>query len=333
MIRPFDQPAITRGPDNIARYDGRPGSLLEMLRNTVDRHGAREAIVEIGGERINYRELWDRAARLSGGLKNLGIARGDRVAIRLGNGLDWCIAFWGTLMAGAVVVPVNTRFAEPEVEYGINDSGSRFVFLPGQPLPSGNPFVVENLRPGDLAAIFYTSGTTGFPKGAMTTHANFTTNSENAFRCLFVYRSEGPDISTLVSVPLFHVTGCNSQLIPMLELGGRVEILSGPLDFEGFFTSVGEHGVNQLVSVPAIYHAVIRHPQFADLDVSGVRWVSYGGAPIAESLVYAIQQAFPEARVGNGFGLTETSSLTSFLPHDEAAAHADSVGFELLLVA
>jgi acyl-CoA synthetase (AMP-forming)/AMP-acid ligase II len=131
---------------------------------------------------------------------------------------------------------------------------------------------------------------------------------------------------------LFHVTGCNSQLIPMLEFGGRVEILSGPLDFAGFFEAVGSHGVNQLVSVPAIYHAVIRNPAFADLDVSGVRWVSYGGAPIAESLVEQIKQAFPNARVGNGFGLTETSSLTSFLPHEEAAEHADSVGFAMPVV-
>src|ERR1035438_5756132 len=100
MIRPFDQSGITRGPDNISRYDGRPRSLLEMLRNTVDRGPESEAIVEIGAERVNYRELWDRAARLAGGLKSLGIAPGDRVAIRLGNGLDWCIAFWGTLMAG-----------------------------------------------------------------------------------------------------------------------------------------------------------------------------------------------------------------------------------------
>jgi long-chain acyl-CoA synthetase len=130
-----------------------------------------------------------------------------------------------------------------------------------------------------------------------------------------------------VSVPLFHVTGCNSQLIPLLEHGGRVEILSGPLDLDGFFRAVGEHGVNQLTSVPAIYHAVIRHPQFAELDVSNVRWVSYGGAPIAESLVHAIKRAFPNARVGNGFGLTETSSLTSFLPHEDADEHADSVGF------
>jgi len=186
--------------------------------------------------------------------------------------------------------------------------------------------------PDDLAAIFYTSGTTGFPKGAMTSHANFITNSENALRCNPIDRSEGPEISTLVSVPLFHVTGCNSQLIPLLELGGRVEILSGPLDLDGFFHAVAEHGVNQLVSVPAIYHAVIRHPKFAELDVSRVRWVSYGGAPIAASMVHTIKDAFPNARVGNGFGLTETSSLTSFLPHEEAADHADSVGFAMPVV-
>jgi long-chain acyl-CoA synthetase len=166
----------------------------------------------------------------------------------------------------------------------------------------------------------------------MTTHANFLTNSENAFRCLAVERSEGPEISTLVSVPLFHVTGCNSQLIPVLELGGRVEILSGPLDLAGFFEAVGSHGVNQLVSVPAIYHAVMRHPQFAELDVSGVRWVSYGGAPISASLVERIKEGFPHARVGNGFGLTETSSLSTFLPHEEAAEHPDSVGFAMPVV-
>ena len=84
--------------------------------------------------------------------------------------------------------------------------------------------------------------------------------------------------------------------------------------------------------MPAIFHAVVRHPRFAELDVSRVHWVSYGGAPIAESLVHRIKEAFPNARVGNGFGLTETSSLTSFLPHEEAAEHADSVGFAMPVV-
>jgi acyl-CoA synthetase (AMP-forming)/AMP-acid ligase II len=329
---PFDESGIERGENGLACYTERPASLVHLLRASVERDRAAIAIVEVGGRSLSYGELWEGAARVAGGLREAGIERGDRVAIRLANGIDWVLAFFGAQLLGAVVVPVNTRFTEDEVTYVVEDSGAAFSFLPGAPLPAGKPVAVEDLGPEDLAAIFYTSGTTGFPKGAMTSHANFTTNIENCFRVLSVERSELPGMSTLVSVPLFHVTGCNSQLLPALEWGARVEILSSPLDIDGFFEAVGAHGVNQLVSVPAIYHAVMRHPRFAELDVGRVRWISYGGAPIAESLVHSIQEAFPNARVGNGFGLTETSSLTSFLPHEEAAEHADSVGFAMPVV-
>jgi long-chain acyl-CoA synthetase len=329
---PFDETGVERGPDGIARYLDRPESLVHLLRASVDRDPTATAVVVVGGSSLSYGELWERATRVAGGLRRVGIDRGDRVAIRLGNGIDWVLAFFGAQLLGAVVVPVNTRFAEDEVAYVVKDSGAAFTFEAGAEMPDGEPTVVEDLLADDLSAIFYTSGTTGFPKGAMTSHANFIANSENCFRCMLTERSEGPELSTLVSVPLFHVTGCNSQLIPVLERGGRVEILSSALDMDGFFQAVGAHGISQLASVPAIYHAVMRHPKFTELDVSQVRWVSYGGAPIAESLVYRIQEAFPNARVGNGFGLTETSSLTSFLPHDEAAEHADSVGFAMPVV-
>ncbi len=102
-----------------------------MLRASVEQSPNAEAIVEVGGPRVTYRELWDRSARIAGGLRNLGIERGDRVAIRLGNGLDWCLAFFGIQLAGAIAVPVNTRFSESEAEYVITDSGSKFVCLPG----------------------------------------------------------------------------------------------------------------------------------------------------------------------------------------------------------
>jgi long-chain acyl-CoA synthetase len=329
---PFDESGVERDAAGVARYTDRPSSLVEMLRASVERDASATAVLEVGGPSLTYGELWHEAMVVAGGLRAEGVERGERVAIRLGNGIDWILAFLGVQMLGAVVVPVNTRFTDDEVAYVVEDSGAAFTFSADVPLPEGEPIAIDDLVPEDLAAIFYTSGTTGFPKGAMTSHGNFLTNSENAFRCLSVDRAEGPEISTLVSVPLFHVTGCNSQLIPALEMGGRVEILSGPLDFDGFFRAVGEHGVNQLVSVPAIYHAVLRHPAFAESDVSRVRWVSYGGAPIAESLVHEIMEAFPNARVGNGFGLTETSSLTSFLPHEEAAEHADSVGFAMPVV-
>ncbi len=324
MIRPFDGSGIVRGSDNIARYQGRPNSLLEMLRATVDRAPNNEAIVELGGERINYRELWDRAARVSGGLKQQGVQRGDRVAIRLGNSLDWCVAFWGALMSGAIVVPVNTRFSEPEIEYVITDSGSRFVFLPDQPLPSGDPFVVEDLAQPDVAAIFYTSGTTGFPKGAMTTHEGFLSNIETCRRIVPLPMDDS--LRTLVSVPLFHVTGCNSQLLPSCESGGATVIMRA-FEVQAFLRAIVAERISSVTSVPAIFWLAINQPNFADFDVSGVRWAMYGGAPIAPDLVGRIVQAFPNARVGNGFGLTETSSVATFLPHEYAGIRPDSVGF------
>ncbi|MGB8521711.1 MAG: AMP-binding protein, partial [Candidatus Acidiferrales bacterium] len=83
-IRPFDNSAIARGADNIARYLNRPQSLLHMLRATVDKWPNKEALVELGGERIDYTQLWDRSARVAGGLRAMGVQRCDRVAIRLG---------------------------------------------------------------------------------------------------------------------------------------------------------------------------------------------------------------------------------------------------------
>jgi acyl-CoA synthetase (AMP-forming)/AMP-acid ligase II len=297
-----------------------------MLRATVERAGDGLAVAEIGGGRVTYRELWDRAGRVAGGLRAEGVERGDRVAIRLPNGLDWVLAFWGAQLAGAVVVPVNTRFKDSEAQYLIDDSGASYVF---GALPDGEPVVVEDLAPDDLAAIFYTSGTTGFPKGAMTSHANFLANSENAIRCVGLDRDAGQDHATIINVPLFHVTGCNSQMIVTLELGGRVFVLTNPLELEGFLRTASEERVDSLTSVPAIYHALTRHPAFARADLGAVKYLSYGGAPIAASAVHQIMQAFPQARVGNGFGLTETSSLTSYLPHEEATEHADSVGFAM----
>ena len=325
MVQPFDLSGIERGADGIARYRNRPRTVIDMLRATVDRAPANEAVVEIGGERVTYQQLWDRAARVAGGLRAAGVSPGDRVAIRLANGLDWVVAFFGGLMAGAVVVPVNTRFAEPEVAYVVEDSGARFVFTPGQVLPDGSPFVFESGTPDDLAALFYTSGTTGFPKGAMMTHANFLSNTESARRVVGL-PIDGRAIRNLISVPLFHVTGCNSQLLPTAEVSGTTVIMPA-FDVQAFLRATRDERINLLTSVPAVYWFAIQQPNFGDFDMREVRWVSYGGAPIAPALVHQIMERFPNARVGNGFGLTETSSISTFLPHAYAVEHADSVGF------
>jgi long-chain acyl-CoA synthetase len=291
----------------------------------VDRDPDAEAVVEVDGPRLTYRQLWEASARVAGGLRAAGVGRGDRVAIRLGNGVDWVLGFLGTLMAGGVAVPVNTRFTDAEADYVIGDSGARVVLSPGTALPDGAPYAEEGLRREDLAAIFYTSGTTGFPKGAMTSHENFLTNSENARRVVGLPRHD-PSMRNLISVPLFHVTGCNSQLLPTLE-GGAAAVIMPTFEVGRFLRVIPEERIAIVTTVPAIFWLAISQKEFSEVDVSGVRFATYGGAPIAPDLVQAIKRGFPSAKVGNGFGLSETSSISTFLPHEYADTHADSVGF------
>jgi acyl-CoA synthetase (AMP-forming)/AMP-acid ligase II len=323
-IHPFDESGIARGADGIARYQNRPRSLVEMLRQSVERWPASEAVVEVGGERLTFRDFWERAARTAGGLRASGIQAGDRVAIRLGNGADWCVAFFAIQMAGAVAVPVNTRFTEAEVEYVVKDSGSKYGFLPGEPLSQGDSLVVEHLEQKDVAAIFYTSGTTGFPKGAMTTHEGFLSNIETCRR-VSLLPFDG-STRTLVSVPLFHVTGCNSQFLVACEGGGATVIMPA-FNVQSFLKLIEAERINTLTSVPAVYWLAINQQNFREINTAAVIRVSYGGAPIAPELVGRIIEAFPNARVGNGFGLTECSSVATFLPHEYARLRPETVGF------
>jgi acyl-CoA synthetase (AMP-forming)/AMP-acid ligase II len=248
------------------------------------------------------------------------------------NCIDWVLAFFGAQLAGAVTVAVNARLTDEEVAYIVKDSGASTVIEAGAELPDGKPYAIEDLGPDDLAAIFYTSGTTGAPKGAMLSHANFLTSSENCMRVLGAEHSHRADMSSLVGVPLFHVVACNSQLIPIVQAGGRVEILSSPLDFDGICRAVAENAIRHIVSVPAVFHVLVRHPRFRELDASGITWVSYGGSPIAAELVKEISDAFPNAHGGNGFGLTECSGMATFLPHEESLSHPDSVGYAVPVV-
>jgi long-chain acyl-CoA synthetase len=323
---PFDSSGVVSDENGVRRYTDLHDSIVAMLRETVDASPRAEALVEIGGERVSYQQLWDRAARVAGGLAAGGIRPGDRVAIRLPNGIDWVLAFLGGLMAGAIVVPVNTRFTDSEADYVAGDSGSSLRFEPGGALPDGRPQVWEGAARTDVAAIFYTSGTTGFPKGAMHTHENVLANIETAFRVVSMPRDIGSELRTLVVVPLFHVTGCHSQTLPALRAGGAAVIDAG-FDGPRMIETLERERISSCTAVPAIYYHILNQPSFAPAKVAGVRWASYGGAPIAPALVRKITEQFPRARVGNGFGLTESTSISTLLPHEWAAEHADSVGF------
>ncbi|MCC3314218.1 class I adenylate-forming enzyme family protein [Nocardia africana] len=322
---PFPRTGVAER-DGVAHYTGLPATLLDMLHAHVEARPGSEAVVELGADRLTYRQLWERAARVAGGLRAAGLERGDRVAVRYPAGVDWVLAFWGTVMAGGIVVAVNIRSAGPEVDFVLADSGARIDLAPGVALPDGEPVVAQDLSAADIAAIFYTSGTTGHPKGVPTTHEAFVTNAENMVRCIGLPRDIGEGMRTLISVPLFHVTGCNSQLLTAAHLGGTAVIMPA-LGVPELIAALPAERISFLVTVPAVYALMVRHPDFAGADTATVRWVGYGGAPIAPSLVLSLKDAFPNAQVFNGYGMTETASLMTVLPDADAVEHADSVGY------
>jgi acyl-CoA synthetase (AMP-forming)/AMP-acid ligase II len=325
-LSPFSRAGMSSDEHGVLRYDELPTSLLDMLQTQVSASPDTEAVVEVGGERLTYRQLWDSAARVAGGLRDAGLQRGDRVAVRHPAGVNWVLAFWGTIMAGGIAVAVNTRSAAPEVEFVIKDCAARLDLSPDAPFPDGDACVTVGLTRKDVAALFYTSGTTGSPKGVPTSHEAFLTNAESMVRCVGFPRDIGAELRTLINVPLFHVTGCNTQLIVASYLGGTAVIMPA-LDLPGFGASLVSERITFVVSVPAVYALLLRRKEFADADVIHVRWVGYGGSPIAPSLVDALQKAFPNAAVFNGYGMTETASLVTVLPDRDALAHADSVGY------
>src|SRR3984957_1686523 len=127
---PFPMTGVSRDANGIPRYTDLPATLLDMLAEQVDSRPDSEAVIELGADRLTYRQLWDRASRVAGGLRASGLNAGDRVAVRHPAGINWVLAFWGTVMAGGVAVPVNTRSAQPEVEFLLSDSGARVDLAP-----------------------------------------------------------------------------------------------------------------------------------------------------------------------------------------------------------
>jgi acyl-CoA synthetase (AMP-forming)/AMP-acid ligase II len=183
---------------------------------------------------------------------------------------------------------------------------------------------VEDMRADELAALFYTSGTTGFPKGAMLTHGNIVSALESAQRALLLPAG----VRTLVPVPLFHVMGALNQLLPTCRAGGTTVIMRG-FDVPRWLDAIRSERINVVSAVPAIYWQALQHPDFDQLNTGGVGWVVYGGAATPPEQVRRLSSAFPGARLFSGYGLTESSGGVTGLPHEFAEERADSVGVAL----
>ncbi len=349
-------------------------SLPELLSQSRG-HGDLDFLV-YEGEHWSFERHFRAAAQVAVALRDrYGVRPGDRVAVAMWNLPEWSVAFWGAAAAGAVVVPLNAWWTGPELAYGLRDSGTTVVFVDGprlerlEPELAGLPGLrvvlardagasadgtvsrfeelleghrgdVElpdlDLDPEDEATIFYTSGTTGPPKGVLGTHRNICTNLMSlgfvTVRGALRSRRAGADGSSssgrnvyLLSVPFFHATGCHSVLVANLAAGNQL-VLMRRWDAGRALELIEQERVTTFGGVPAMVWQVLEHPDFERRDLSSLRTVAYGGAPAAPELVRAIEERFPGRTPSNGYGLTETSSVTTMNAGADYLAHPDSVG-------
>jgi long-chain acyl-CoA synthetase len=191
------------------------------------------------------------------------------------------------------------------------------------------------IDPEDDATIFYTSGTTGRPKGAVGTHRNICTNlmslffintrAQLRFGRSLIDPAQKVQSAILLSVPLFHATGCHSVMVGNIGAGGKI-VMMHHFDPERALELIARERITTFGGVPAMVMQVLDSPRFGDFDTSSIRSVSYGGAPAPPDLVRRIREAWPIGQPSNGYGLTETSSVTSMNSGGDYIAKPESVG-------
>jgi long-chain acyl-CoA synthetase len=205
-----------------------------------------------------------------------------------------------------------------------------FALALGEPDPNAVPPDVT-IDPDDDATIFYTSGTTGRPKGAVGTHRNICTNLMSLYflnkraQLRFGKTPAGQQMANLLSVPLFHATGCHTVMAGTIGGGGKI-VMMHHFDPDRALALIERERVTTFGGVPAMVMQVLDSPNFTKHDTSSVRSVSYGGAPSPPDLVRRIRQAWPIGQASNGYGLTETSSITSMNSGPDYIAKPGSVG-------
>jgi fatty-acyl-CoA synthase len=328
-----------------------PLSVLEFRDRAVRYFGDKVGVVD-GAKRFTYREYGERTHRLANALRDLGIGPGDRVSFVSFNTHHLLEAYYGVLEAGAILNPINVRLAPHEIAYILDHAGARVLFYQAdlRPLVEG---VVGRLRsrpilvvlegetgpladheyeallaaaspapldpPIDenaIAELFYTSGTTGLPKGVALTHRAL------HLHALYALLGLGLDDTAVVLhvVPLFHVNGWGAPHW-LTVVGGR-HVMLRKFDPLELFRLVETERVTHLLGVPTIFNAILNHPERSRFDLSSLRLAIIGGAPASPALVANLEEALG-VRAMSGYGLTETSPvLTLAVPRAHLEARS-----------
>jgi long-chain acyl-CoA synthetase len=359
--------AVIRGiPTRV--WKNAPPSLPWLVR--LSRMHGERTFTMLEDERVSFEASFRATAALAAELRRLGIGKGDRVALAMANLPEWPACFFAIVSLGAIAVPLNAWWSGPELEYGLADSGAKLLIcdearrarldphLPaltkldhllvargsgrrrleeiiGPPqawagLPDADlPDAV--LHPDDEATILYTSGTTGFPKGALGTHRNLLTNIlsvgySNARAAL----RRGEDVpepaakTCLVVIPMFHATALSAIMMGTM-VAGHPLVFMRRWDPVEAMALIERERVQTTGGVPTIAWQLLEHPERGRFDLSSLETISYGGAPAASELVRKIYEEFG-ALPGNGWGMTETTATVTSHVGEDYLARPDSAG-------
>ncbi len=289
-----------------------------------------------------WNQFYDRVHRQAAFLREKGIAKGDRLAVWMLNSHEYMELYFATAIAGIVIVPINTRWNASDVDFTLADSGasalvvdshfaSRTAELTHAPeilvSPVGDSDAAisfEEPHEDDLLGLFYTSGTTGGPKGVMLTHRNLWSNALHTMLASEIERGVW-----LHAAPMFHLADVWSNYV-VTALGGEHVYLCS-FDPEEFLRLVEKHRVTATVLVPTMINLVVRHPDFDKYDLSSLRECKYGASPMPAPLLELARRKLPHVHFNQAYGMTETSPiLTIFRHEDQCGARIPAAGKPVL---
>ena len=329
----------------------RPGSIWAMVSEAAARNPDGEALV-CGERRVNWRDVVLQSASVAAGLRKIGIGAGDRVALLLGNRIEFVLAMFAAANLGAVTVLLGTRQQKPEIAHVLNDCGAVLLIheaalsdrLPDADDVPGlkHRLAVDDGEAGsafsgfadnaplqghadvgeqDTAMILYTSGTTGRPKGAMLAHCNVIHSAMIYQACMALTAAD----RSIAAVPLAHVTGVVANIMSMARCAGTLIIVA---EFKAaeYLKIAARERVTQTVMVPAMYNLCLLQADFDRHDLSSWRIGGFGGAPMPIATIEQLASKIPGLKLINAYGSTETTSPSTIMPPELTATHIDSVG-------
>lgn len=343
---------------------------MKLERNVfgIIDHAARTAwadrpAVGFEGEIRTFRELRDRSLAVARGLAAHDVQPGDRVAVMLGNRLEWVEVLFGLAALGAICVPINVLLTGPEIAHVCADSGARCLVMDEiaeQPparldaafglivtvgtatAPAGRPSVdyaallaagdadaeVRGPDSGDTFILYYSSGTTGLPKAAEHTHDGVLWNAAGQLVTLGLTS----DLRYAVIPSLSWAAGFHNVMLALLWIGGYSEIRRiGGATAANIVSMLADHDITHVMLVPSLLRMLIARPDLTGrLNASTLRWVVTGSEPVPRAVLDACTRAMPDVAICQGYGLSEFPTIATVLAPDEVATHEGGAGRALM---